>query len=120
MRYILSVALVFVCAVPAFAAGPGDTDLSWTDNATNELGFVIEKKEGTGVWAALPGNVPKDAKSAKDTTTVAGKTYTYRVRAFNNSMLDGSGSVQYSPWSNEASVTYPLVVPGAPTGLTAQ
>ena len=119
MRYLLVVLLVLIAA-PAFAAGPGNTDLNWTDNATNELGFVIEKKEGTGAWAALPGNIAANVRTAKDLTTVGGKTYTYRVRAFNNSTVDGSGSVQYSAWSNEAAVTYPLPAPAAPTGLTAE
>ncbi len=127
--YVMIFVALVVLALGFFAlvdaAGPGDTTLSWTDNATNELGFDLQRHEGVcgqgGTFASLPGNIPANATSTKDTTTVAGKSYCYRIRAYNNSQLDGSGSVQFSDWSNEAGVTYGLPFPtAAPSGLTVQ
>jgi len=121
--------LALVVAIVGFtssadAAGPGDTTLTWADNATNELGYDLQRHEGVcgqGTFASLPGNIPANATTAKDLTTVAGKSYCYRIRAWNNSQVDGSGSVQYSAWSNEAGIAYPLAGPtAAPSGLTAQ
>jgi hypothetical protein len=85
--------------------------LTWTDNATNETGFAIERatsgKTGTlgswtqiatvGVSAGTSGVV-----SFMDTTVSSRKTYAYRVRAYN-----ASG---YSAYTN---TTPPLA--GGPT-----
>ena len=115
---------------PVSAIGPGTTDVKFKDNAGTELGFKIERREAVcGVIGApafsevatTPASVPPGATVAwVDTTTVAGKDYCYRVRAFNNSKLDGTGIVQYSGYTNEAGVSYPLVLPADPSGATAQ
>lgn len=118
----LAVISIVLCAMPVFAEGPGNTDITWTDTATNELGFNLERHEGPcgqGTFAALAAP-PKDAVSAKDLTTVVGKTYCFRISAWNNSQLDGSGSVQRSAWSNEAQVVYPLALPAVPGQLQAK
>lgn len=124
--------LVLCCllpaASPAHAAGPGATEVRFKDNATNELGFKVERKEilcataGPFVEVAtVPVSVPPGATVLwTDTATVAGKDYCYRVRAFNNSKLDGTGTVQFSGYTNEAGVSYPLAIPADPSGATAQ
>jgi hypothetical protein len=96
--------------------------VAWKDNSTNELGFAIERHEG----ACGVGTFTEVSRTAanvitwRDAATVVGKAYCYRVRAFNNSMLDGSGVVQYSGYTNEAGVAYPLANPAAPSEATAQ
>jgi|WetSurMetagenome_2_1015567.scaffolds.fasta_scaffold606547_1 hypothetical protein len=115
------------------AAGPGSTDVKFKDNAgapNPELGFKVERHEGacgaTGApafaeVATLPANAVTGATvSWVDTTTVAGKDFCYRARAYNNSKLDGTGAVQYSGYTNEAGVGYPLALPADPSGATAQ
>jgi hypothetical protein len=69
-------------------------NLAWTDNATDETGFRIERKTGAGSFGLLT-NKAANSTSHNDTTVAAGTSYTYRVRAEN-----GSGN---SAWSNEAS-----------------
>ena len=57
-------------------------DLTWVDGSTNEGGFRIERKEGAGVYTEI-GSVSANTISYSDTTVSAGKTYYYRVRAYN-------------------------------------
>lgn len=103
-------------------ATPFTTDwinLTWTDNANSETGFVVQRCPGTAsACAANPAQFVEIARTDAnidyygDTGLPAGTTYTYRVRAFN-----GSGD---SAWSNTATATTLSVLPAAPTGLTAR
>lgn len=124
MKTILGLCLLLLLAIPAFAAGPSNTDLTWTNTATNDAGAKVERHEGAcgaGTYVELTASaVTGHATAAKDLTTVTGHQYCYRVRLWNNSLLDGTGVIQYSAYSPEAGVTYPLGAPNAaPTGLTA-
>jgi chitodextrinase len=87
--------------------------LTWQDNSSNESGFSIERCEGAGCtnFASVASQWP-DFPSYSDYTALSGRTYRYRVRAYN----DGG----YSPYSNIASLLAgtPLPPP-APSGLTA-
>jgi len=83
--------------------------LGWTDNSTNESGFVIERATGAGAFAALI-TVPAGTTSYVDTTVSAGMTYTYRVAAVNAAGL--------SAYSNPASVST-AAAPSAPASVTA-
>ncbi|MBK9055335.1 MAG: multicopper oxidase domain-containing protein [Chloroflexi bacterium] len=74
-------------------------NLSWTDNATNELGFTIERAVVTGGVPepfAEVATVGADVNSYSDTTVTPDTTYLYRVLAFN---ADGN-----SLWSNEVTI----------------
>jgi len=87
---------------------PADTSnvlLSWNDNSTNELGFVIERKTGDTSSVEpfiLIDTVAAGITSYEDTTVVDSTTYTYRVYAFNNDTV--------SNYSNLAEVTTPVPV----------
>jgi PKD repeat protein len=64
--------------------------LSWTDNATNENGFVVERAATTsGPWAQI-ATVSSNVTSYLDTTVTCG-TFYYRVKAYND-----AGSSDYS------------------------
>ena len=93
--------------------GPQVT-LTWRDNATNEAGFVIERRlGGTGAFAQIAAPGPRSATgnvSYIDTTILGGNTYSYRVKAVN-------GTVS-SAYSNTVDVSLPNI-PIAPNGLTA-
>jgi hypothetical protein len=88
--------------------------LTWQDNSSNETVFYIERCEGTGCtnfanlasqWADYP--------SYTDYSALSGRTYRYRVRAYN----DGG----YSPYSNIVSIVAGVSnPPPAPSGLTAR
>ena len=54
--------------------------LNWIDNSTDELGFYIYRDD----LGAVPlATVPADTTSFRDSTAVAGITYTYAVSAYN-------------------------------------
>jgi cellulose 1,4-beta-cellobiosidase len=73
-------------------------NLTWTDNATNEDGFKVERSNnGTGfVQIAVVGS---NVTTFANTSLTPNKKYFYRIRAFNN-----GGD---SPYSNTASAKTP-------------
>ncbi|WP_221407730.1 fibronectin type III domain-containing protein [Thermoflexibacter ruber] len=88
--------------------------LNWTDNATNETGFRIERSTTAGSGFTEIAQVGADLTTFTNTNLQAGTTYFYRVRAYN-----AAGN---SAYSNEASATtlQPTpTTPTAPSSLTA-
>ena len=57
--------------------------LTWVDQATNETGFRVERAVGSGGFAVI-ATVAADATSFRDQGLKRGKTYSYRVVAFNS------------------------------------
>jgi hypothetical protein len=95
----------------ALLSGPTRVQLAWTDNATNETGFVIERSVNGAPFVQFGTRGPRGGTGNTTFTTntlVAGNTYTYRVKA-----VLGTTS---SAYSNEASVTMPAL-PAAPSNL---
>ena len=74
-------------------------DLSWTDNATNEDGFKIERKTGAGSFSQI-ATVGANVTNYSDMGLAASTAYTYRVWAFNAGGDSG--------YSNETSATTQL------------
>jgi hypothetical protein len=83
----------------ATAVATTQIDLSWTDNASDETGFKIERSKRVNTAFAQIDTVGADETSYNDTTVSKGTLYYYRVRATN-----ASGD---SAYSNEASATTP-------------
>jgi hypothetical protein len=84
-------------ALTATAASDSQIDLAWTDNATNETGFNIERKLGSGGTYSQIATVAANATSYSDMDLAAGTEYYYQVQATN-----AAGN---SAYSNEASAT---------------
>jgi hypothetical protein len=59
-------------------------DLAWTDNASNELGYIIERSSTSSTTGFLPiiyGGVGEDVSTFSDTDEInSNTTYWYRVR----------------------------------------
>jgi len=68
----------------ATAASSNQINLSWTDNSSDETGFRIERKTGSGGTYAEIDTVSADVTSCSSTGLTASTTYYYRVRAYNN------------------------------------
>jgi Bacterial Ig domain/Calcineurin-like phosphoesterase/Immunoglobulin domain/Fibronectin type III domain len=86
--------------------------LSWTDLATNETGFVLERSlDGTNFVEALTAE--PDATNALDGGLLANTTYYYRVHAVNE-----FGDSDLSPVSSATTVV-PGGTPLAPSDLVA-
>jgi uncharacterized protein (TIGR02145 family) len=86
-------------------------NLSWTDNSTNEAGFKIERKTGTGVYAVV-GTTATDITTYSDNGLTPNTSYTYRV--YSNNAVGNSLT-----YSNELTLTTipPLVTIGSQTWM---
>ncbi|MEY4964059.1 MAG: hypothetical protein RLZZ323_1378 [Bacteroidota bacterium] len=76
--------------------------LTWTDNSTNETGFTIERKTGTGNYSQLI-SLSSNVTTYTDASVSTGSSYTYRVYALNSA----GNSATYS---NEVSISIPVPV----------
>ncbi len=72
-------------------------DLSWSDTSSNEDGFRVERKTGSGGTYAQIATTSPNVATYSDAGLTANTSYFYRVLAFNS---DGD-----SAYSNEASST---------------
>ena len=96
---------------------PTQASLRWTDNSSNESGFIPERCVGTAAFCnanpsffvALPATGP-NVTSVVDTGLTEGTTYAWRVKAFN--------AVGSSDYSNTVEAITPFPPP-PPTNLTA-
>ncbi|HEY3078652.1 MAG TPA: S8 family serine peptidase [Chloroflexota bacterium] len=70
-------------ALSATALTGRQVRLSWTDRSTNETGFKIERRRGTGSWSQI-ATAARNATTYTDSGLVGGAQYTYRVRAYNS------------------------------------
>lgn len=69
--------------LPWLAAARGaELKLSWQDNSSNEAGFRIERRTGTGGFQPIAA-VDADATSFTDAAVVREQEYSYRICAFN-------------------------------------
>ncbi len=93
----------------AAAATAPTVTLTWTDNATNETGFTIQRARNTGFTTGLTTfTAAANATTFVDSTVAATTTYYYRVQA---------ASATPSPWSNIATVTTAALPLAAPSNL---
>lgn len=83
----------------------GQVNLTWIDNSTNELGFKIERKSGSGNYSVLNTSAI-NSTSYSDASISTGQNYTYRVYSYNAT----GNSTNYS---NEVSISIPnpIVLP---------
>lgn len=83
----------------ATVASERHIDLAWTDNATGETGFKVERKIGSGAYIQI-ATAAANAVSYADTTTHHNQSYTYKVRAY-----DVNGNSTYATSSAAATST---------------
>lgn len=88
--------------------------LGWSDNASNETSFQVERSENGGASFTSIASVPANTTTFQDTTVMNGSSYIYQVRAYNGSSAsDPSNTVT----ANVPELTTP---PEAAYGSTAQ
>jgi titin len=96
----------------ATAASATQINLSWTNNATNQTGFKVERSPD-GVTFTQIGTTPGAAATYSDSSLAPLTVYYYRVRATN-----ATGDSAYSNISN-ATTPADTTPPTAPSNLTA-
>lgn len=98
----------------ATPAGTTSINLTWTDNSTNETGFVLMQSSTSGGIFNKLITIPANTTSYTDAGLGSSATYYYKIQATNA----GGNSV----WSNEASAktdTPPATIPATPSNLIA-
>ena len=87
----------------AFVSGT-QIDLTWTDNSSNEVGFLLERATNIGFTTGLMSfNIAPNLTSYSDSNGISGiTTYYYRISAYN--------AIGTSPTSNVAIVPPPVVL----------
>jgi uncharacterized protein (TIGR02145 family) len=88
--------------------------INWTDNSTNETGFKIERKIGTGNYSQIGSNIT-DITTYIDSGLLLSTSYTYRVLSYNAV----GNSITYS---NEFSIitSNPLTIPVLTTDIITE
>jgi predicted secreted protein len=98
----------------ATAVSSSQINLAWTDKASNEDGFKIERCTGAGCTNfAQIATVAANVTSYSNTGLAASTSYSYRVRAYN--------TIDNSAYTNTASAVTQAApaVPNAPSNLAA-
>jgi len=113
--HLTAALLLLVIASPAVAA---QVILTWTDNATDELGFRVERRlnPGTYLLNAEIGTVGANVTSYADSTITAGQAYCYRVRAYNAVGNSDYSSEACGTAAAQGAVTVTVVDGGAGSG----
>jgi len=99
-------------ALSATAASSSAINLKWTDNATNETGYVVQRStDGTNFTQVA--TLAAGTSSYSNSGLAAATTYYFRVRAYN-----GAGN---SAFSNTASAktSSKTAIPAKPTNVAA-
>jgi hypothetical protein len=123
MRYI-GLILAFVLGSVGIGEAASAT-LTWQDNSTNEMGFIVERKsDPAGCAGVVPfvvlGSVGANIKTYVDATILDNTPYCYRVQAWNTVDGTAGGTKQYSV-GYAGPTYYPFVIPVGPSllGVTA-
>ena len=101
-------------SLSATAVSSSRINLAWTDNASNESGFRIERSTDAVTFTQI-GEVVANVTTYADTSLSAATQYWYRVRAYN-----ATGSSAFGGPANATTLPAPSSQPpSAPTGLIA-
>jgi sugar lactone lactonase YvrE len=99
----------------AIAASPHQIDLAWSDNSSNETGFLVYRHDGVS-WVQI-GLASEDAQAYSDSGLEPGTTQSYYVSAF-NSAGDSAPSNQASATTLDVPPTvHPATVDFDPTQI---
>ena len=77
----------------ATAPVAGQVNLTWTDNATNEVSYLVQRKTGIGGTFATLAELVPDVRSYTDITATLGFVYFYRVIGWNQAGNSASSNV---------------------------
>ena len=98
----------------ATASSSSSIELSWRDQADDELGFVIERASGAGIFTGIDSTTA-EVSTYRDNGLSSGTNYRYRVLAYN-----ANGNSGYSNLATATTYkTFTLTVSGVGNGSVA-
>jgi hypothetical protein len=83
--------------------------LNWTDNASNEMGYLIERSttsNSSGFQAITFGGTDANITTFTDANVSVGTTYYYRVKASNDNCNDYSNVISITPTAAYCTPSY--------------
>ena len=94
--------------------GTTEATLTWSDNTTGELGYLLERKGGDVPDFELFATSDPDVTEFIDNTVETSTVYTYRLRAFtetdtsaySNEAVVSDNVSTYDPFINEQTITF--------------
>ena len=92
-------------ALTATALSPTQVKLSWTDNATNETGYKIERSTDGTTFSQI-ATVGTNVTTFTDTTAAGGTAYWYRIRATTGTMDSAYSNVASTNTPAASATTY--------------
>lgn len=104
--------LIVAFVMLAQCAHAANLTLTWTDNSSNEAGFIVERAPGANAAANLfveIARTPENGATYTDQGLAENQQFSYRVRAFNNAGV--------SDPSNTAWGVTMISIPGKPGDL---
>jgi hypothetical protein len=117
VRYLFALVVMLSLCAAAGEAGAAQLRLSWKDNSSNEQGFKIERKQGTGSFIQV-AVAAQNAISYTDSTLQAGTVYCYRVRAYNAAGNSAYTNSACATASASPTTTSPLQNPAGVVKMT--
>lgn len=93
-----------------------EINLTWTDNSTNELGFKIERKTGSGTYSVIGTNNTNEL-TFNDSNLSPSTAYNYRVCSYNST----GNSIAYSneiTVTTNTPITKPILTTTTPSSIT--
>ncbi|MBL0339696.1 MAG: fibronectin type III domain-containing protein [Bacteroidetes bacterium] len=96
----------------AIASGSSVINLSWTDNATNETSYLVQRSLLAGSGFVTIATLPANSTTYSNTGLAGSTTYYYRIKASNSTGTSANSNVANA-------TTAPLTIPTAPSNLTA-
>jgi hypothetical protein len=118
VRYIISKFLVLLLATSSVvitqtSVNAASFQLTWSDNSSNEDGFNIERKTGSGGSFSRITTVGANTTSYVNSGLADNTTYCYRVNAFNSA---GASAYTSEVCGTTPAVTYALIVSSQGSG----
>ena len=98
----------------ASAASSSAIDLAWTDNASNETGYTVERSpNGTTGWVVLTSTLAAGTSSYRDSGLAASTAYSYRVKATNAAGSSAYSNIATATTSAQSGTLFTEGYPGA-------
>jgi hypothetical protein len=93
-----------------------EINLSWTDNSTNELGFKIERRTGSGTYSVI-GTTTTNELIFNDSNLSPSTAYTYKVCSYNSTGNSLTYSNEITVTTNTP-ITKPVLTTTTPSSIT--